>query len=531
MPQAVFNPTTQQLDFITALSSIAPSSAQYWVATTDATLTAERNLGLLTTGLVKNTVTLGVGVPSTAIDGTDYLSPVYISDTVYGAGWDGDTTHAASKNALYDKIQTILGTVTSVALSLPAEFTISGSPVTSNGTLTGTWASATQNYIFAAPNGSSGIPTFRAMVAADVPTLNQNTTGTATNATNIGITDDTTTNATMYPLWVTANTGNLPVKVTSTKLSFNPLTGVWNVPAISLNTDIGVAVGSNDYEMYGSKATLIFEMRNFSVAGADGASFGFIKGGGTATAITQTLSGSRLGTFNFGGYDNTATPVKRSYQAEMTVIAAEDFTTTGRGTYILWKTTNIGATAYTEKMRLSDLGQLIIGSGGALTNSSVSFELNATDKAFLPNKLTTTQRNALTAVAGMEIYNSTLNRKQWYDGALWQNCPIDSMEVTGTSQAIAEDNSYIANNGALVTLTLPTTCVVGKKLKVRGYGAGGWKIAQNASQIIHFLSTDTTTGVGGSVSSTNRYDCVELECVVTNNEFVVCSVVGNPAIV
>lgn len=49
---------------------------------------------------------------------------------------------------------------------------------------------------------------------------------TATTSTNIGITDDTTTNATMYPLWVTANTGNLPAKVASTKLSFNPSTGV-----------------------------------------------------------------------------------------------------------------------------------------------------------------------------------------------------------------------------------------------------------------------------------------------------------------
>jgi hypothetical protein len=55
---------------------------------------------------------------------------------------------------------------------------------------------------------------------------NANTATSATNATNIGITDDTSTNATMYPVWVTANTGNLPAKVTSTKFSFNPSTGV-----------------------------------------------------------------------------------------------------------------------------------------------------------------------------------------------------------------------------------------------------------------------------------------------------------------
>jgi hypothetical protein len=48
----------------------------------------------------------------------------------------------------------------------------------------------------------------------------------ATNAANIGITDDTSTNADYYPVWVTNSTGNLPAKVSSTKLKFNPSTGV-----------------------------------------------------------------------------------------------------------------------------------------------------------------------------------------------------------------------------------------------------------------------------------------------------------------
>lgn len=48
---------------------------------------------------------------------------------------------------------------------------------------------------------------------------------TSVNATNTAITDDTATNAVVYPTWVTANTGNLPQKVTSTKLTFNPSTG------------------------------------------------------------------------------------------------------------------------------------------------------------------------------------------------------------------------------------------------------------------------------------------------------------------
>jgi len=55
------------------------------------------------------------------------------------------------------------------------------------------------------------------------------TAGTATNANNIAITDDTSTNADYFPVWVTNSTGNLPARVTSTKLKFNPSSGAMTV--------------------------------------------------------------------------------------------------------------------------------------------------------------------------------------------------------------------------------------------------------------------------------------------------------------
>jgi hypothetical protein len=41
------------------------------------------------------------------------------------------------------------------------------------------YTSQTQKYVFAAPNAIDGTPVFRALVASDIPTLNQNTSGTA----------------------------------------------------------------------------------------------------------------------------------------------------------------------------------------------------------------------------------------------------------------------------------------------------------------------------------------------------------------
>jgi len=74
-----------------------------------------------------------------------------------------------------------LGTVTSVGLALPVSvFNISGSPVTSSGTLTGSFTSQSANTVFAAPNGMAGVPSFRALTAADVPISNSEVSSSTT---------------------------------------------------------------------------------------------------------------------------------------------------------------------------------------------------------------------------------------------------------------------------------------------------------------------------------------------------------------
>lgn len=89
-------------------------------------------------------------------------------------------------------------------------------------------------------------------------------------------------------------------------------------------------------------------------------------------------------------------------------------------------------------------------------------------------------------------------------------------EVTGTSASMAVNNGYIASNGSLVTLTLPSTASVGDVLYIVGKGAGGWLIAQGAGQTIHIGSSASTGGAGGSVASSNQFDSVQLVCTVAN---------------
>ncbi|MDB6016037.1 MAG: hypothetical protein JWR19_526 [Pedosphaera sp.] len=79
------------------------------------------------------------------------------------------------------------GTVTSVDMAVPAEFTIAGGPVTAAGTLTLGKANQAANKIFAGPaTGSAAAPAFRLLAAADIPDLSATyaTPATITAATN-----------------------------------------------------------------------------------------------------------------------------------------------------------------------------------------------------------------------------------------------------------------------------------------------------------------------------------------------------------
>ena len=131
--------------------------------------TARTNLGATTVGSNFLTLTNPSAITFPRVNADNTVSTLSAVDfrTAIGAG-----TSSTS------------GTVTSVGLSLPSILSVSGSPVTSSGTLSASLANQNANLVFAGPaSGSAAAPTFRALVADDVPTLNQNTTGTASNVT------------------------------------------------------------------------------------------------------------------------------------------------------------------------------------------------------------------------------------------------------------------------------------------------------------------------------------------------------------
>lgn len=64
-------------------------------------------------------------------------------------------------------------------------------------------------------------------------------------------------------------------------------------------------------------------------------------------------------------------------------------------------------------------GNLVVGSSDLPTNASVGIEIVSTTKAFLNARMTSAQRDLLTAVSGMQLFNTDLSKLQYYDGAVW----------------------------------------------------------------------------------------------------------------
>lgn len=62
---------------------------------------------------------------------------------------------------------------------------------------------------------------------------------------------------------------------------------------------------------------------------------------------------------------------------------------------------------------------IAVGFGTAAPNSNSILDLTSTKGALLVPRMTTTQKNALTAVNGMIVYDSTLNKFQGYENGAW----------------------------------------------------------------------------------------------------------------
>lgn len=142
----------------------------------DGTLQATAAFGTVTSvamtgdGVIFNAI---VGGSPITVSGT--LTPALLTQTanrILAGPTSGGAATPTFRALVTADLPAGTGTVTSVALTAPTEITVGGSPITTSGTLALSWTNESANRVFAGPTtGAATTPTFRALVAADIPSL------------------------------------------------------------------------------------------------------------------------------------------------------------------------------------------------------------------------------------------------------------------------------------------------------------------------------------------------------------------------
>jgi len=211
---------------------------------------------------------------------------------------------------------------------------------------------------------------------------------------------------------------------------------------------------------------------------------------GTATGSQVVLSGaSSAPSWSTATYLSTLTANGIVFASASNTMA--QITTANSAALV---TNSSGVPAFSSTMTN---GQLIIGSTGATPIAAT-----------------------LTAGTGITITNAAGAITIDNTGAMisWAN-------ISGTTQAAAINTGYVVGNAAQTTITLPATAPLGSIVEVAGKGVGGWILTANSGQTIQLGTVATTTG--GTVTSSNQFDCIRVVCITADTTWVALSAWSN----
>jgi cytoskeletal protein CcmA (bactofilin family) len=421
-------------------------------------------------------------------------------------------------------VTSVSGTGTVSGLSLSGTVTTSGN-VTLGGTLSVTpsnFASQTANTVLAAPNGAAGVPTFRAIVAADVPTLNQNTTGTAANVTGTvaianGGTGATTRQDAMDAL-AGATTSGQYLRGNGTDVVMSAIQAA-DVPTLNQNTT-GSSGSCTGNSATATSSPLLSALGNYVwsastlpggysggiqssfVQGAEGwQSYGSVmtmrtytgSGGGALqmyVPYSPTYGGTGL-QVRFGNYDGAA---NNTWTAWKTLLASDNYnsyspTLTGGGASGTWGISVTGNAATATNVAYSGL----TGAVPTWNQNTTGTAANVSGTVAVANGGTgaTTAANALTNL-----------------GAYPSSNPSGYTSNTGTVTGVTATAPVVSSGGTapVISMAAATAAVNGYMTstyasKLDGIAAGATNVT-NTNQLTNGAGFITSSGTAANVSGT-----------------------------
>lgn len=140
----------------------------------------------------------------------------------------------------------------------------------------------------------------------------------------------------------------------------------------------------------------------------------FLRSRGNVGAKSIVSDGDELGSIRFRGYDGSGWEDAAKIICYVDGVPSDGTDMPGR---LSFETTPNGTDQCVARLTIKNNGH--IGIGTTTPATSALLELSSTTGALLLTRMTTTQRNALTAVNGMLLYNSTLNKFQGYENGAW----------------------------------------------------------------------------------------------------------------
>ena len=472
--------------------------------------------------------------------------------TLTTIGTSGAATFIANTLNIPSYVDQFVGTVTSVGLTAPSAFTITGSPITTSGTLAITGAGLVSQYI----DGTGALQAFPALSSGTVTNIATaglisggaiTTTGTITTSmttnrlvgrgtalsgvmeeiilgTNLSLTG-TTLNATNSGGTVTAVTATTPI------LSSGGTTPDISIPVAT--TLVNGYLSSTDWTTFNSKQTAI-TLTTLGTSGAStliGATLNIPQYTdtyvGTVTSVALTVPSA---------FSVTGSPITSSGTLAITGVGLGSQYIDGTGALQTFPTLSSGTvtsvaatvptflsvsgspitTSGTLAVTLSGTALPVVNGGTGVTTSTGSGDnvlstsptlvapilgsASATALTFTStavsgltiNRLTTAQRQALTPVIGDVVYDTTIGTTCTYTGTFWQY----SKEYYVTS--FATTTTILASTiTGLTTFTLEanSTYAISGAFLIGCSGVGGVKFGNSlpagGASFINYVGTST----------------------------------------